>query len=68
MIEGGRCFWVDIGEHIKIGACLSWWKPWNKLKLSRSISINRLYNVEIPLLSIDIAVFCIELEWMLYII
>lgn len=68
MIEGGRCFWVDIGEHVRMGLCLSWWKPWDKIKLSRSISIKRFYNAEIPFIYIDISVICVELEWMLYII
>lgn len=64
----GRNFWFSFGERVRLGTCLSWWKPWDELKLSRSISVTRLYNIEVPFITIDIALFCVEIELMLYII
>ena len=65
-MKNGRTFWVHFTEDIACSLSLNWWHPFDKFEFRRSLKIERFSNVEIPFISIVLALWCIEVEWNLY--
>lgn len=60
-------WWASFGKNVRIVLSLSYWNPLDELEIRRSIKISRFISVDIPFISVVIALLCFEMEWQLYI-
>ena len=55
---------VHLTKNFDFYVAASWWNPWDKIEVRRSIEANRegLYDPSLSFLSITVALICIKLQ------
>ena len=67
-MEHGHAWWFTIEDKLRCCINLSCWNPIDKFEFRRSLEVKRFYNIEIPFISVVLAIWFIKFEWYLYLL